>query len=246
VVGPPAELGRRRGQTAAGEVVEEDPAGGLFTGAEQLKTQRQQEIYGGFAGMPFDPNYHEDGDTFFNLSYTALDQMTDAAAHATWTLAESRSGVTGARAAKVKRGKKGSWKYRGPFRLRWQQRTVQPGRAANRPPSFVFVKGWRLGPALGADPHGPRPHALDREHVITPGILGEAGANGVRALRVDDEQRVVAVAFAHRSAEDDEALFGEGIHEPRMSVPARLLAPALGVVPGGTLGHLDKEVVQSG
>jgi Zn-dependent M28 family amino/carboxypeptidase len=94
------------------------PAGGLFTGAEQLKTQRQQEIYGGFAGMPFDPNYHEDGDTFFNLSYTALDQMTDAAAHATWTLAESRSDVTDARAAKVKRGKKGSWKYRGPFRLR--------------------------------------------------------------------------------------------------------------------------------
>jgi Zn-dependent M28 family amino/carboxypeptidase len=94
------------------------PAGGLFTGAEQLKTQRQQQIYGGFTGMPFDPNYHEDGDTFFNLSYTALDQMSDAAAHATWTLAESRSDVTDARAAKVKRGKKGSWKYKGPFRLR--------------------------------------------------------------------------------------------------------------------------------
>jgi Zn-dependent M28 family amino/carboxypeptidase len=94
------------------------PAGGLFTGAEQPKTQRQQEIYGGFAGMPFDPNYHEDGDTFFNLSYTALDQMSDAAAHAAWTLAESRSEVTDARAAKVKRGKKGSWKYKGPFRIR--------------------------------------------------------------------------------------------------------------------------------
>jgi Zn-dependent M28 family amino/carboxypeptidase len=94
------------------------PAGGLFTGAEGTKTQRQQEIYGGFADMPFDPNYHEDGDTFFNLSYTALDQMTDAAAHATWTLAESRSDVTDARAAKAKKGKKGSWKYRGPFRLR--------------------------------------------------------------------------------------------------------------------------------
>jgi Zn-dependent M28 family amino/carboxypeptidase len=94
------------------------PAGGLFTGAEGRKTQRQQQIYGGFADMPFDPNYHEDGDTFFNLSYTALDQMTDAAAHATWTLAESSSDVTDARAAKVKRGKKGSWKYRGPFRLR--------------------------------------------------------------------------------------------------------------------------------
>jgi Zn-dependent M28 family amino/carboxypeptidase len=94
------------------------PAGGLFTGAEVEKSQRQQQIYGGFAGMPFDPNYHEDGDTFFNLSHTALDQMTDAVAHATWTLAESQSGIADARAAKVKRGKKGSWKYRGPFRLR--------------------------------------------------------------------------------------------------------------------------------
>jgi hypothetical protein len=44
--------------------------------------------------------------------------MSDAAAHATWTLAESRTEVTDAAAAKVKRGKKGSWKYKGPFRLR--------------------------------------------------------------------------------------------------------------------------------
>jgi Zn-dependent M28 family amino/carboxypeptidase len=96
------------------------PAGGLFTGAEGEKTEEQAEIYGGFAGMQYDPNYHEEGDTFFNLSYTALDQMTDAAAHTAWTLAESQSEITGdASAAKVKRGKKGkSWKYKGPFRVR--------------------------------------------------------------------------------------------------------------------------------
>ena len=66
------------------------PAGGLFTGAEGIKTQRQESIYGGFAGLAFDPCYHQACDTFFNLSYTALDQMSDAAAHATWTLARSR------------------------------------------------------------------------------------------------------------------------------------------------------------
>lgn len=31
------------------------PAGGLFTGAEGIKTPAQQAIYGGTAGQPFDP-----------------------------------------------------------------------------------------------------------------------------------------------------------------------------------------------
>jgi Zn-dependent M28 family amino/carboxypeptidase len=93
------------------------PAGGLFTGAEGIKTEEQAEVYGGFAGMQYDPNYHEEGDTFFNLSYTALDQMADATAHATWTLAESDSKPAEAKASKKgKRGK--AWKYKGPFRLR--------------------------------------------------------------------------------------------------------------------------------
>jgi Zn-dependent M28 family amino/carboxypeptidase len=93
------------------------PAGGLFTGAEGLKTQRQEAIYGGFAGLAFDPCYHQACDTFFNLNYTALDQMSDAAADATWTLARSRSDITEAEAAKVKKGSK-YWKFRGPFRVR--------------------------------------------------------------------------------------------------------------------------------
>jgi Zn-dependent M28 family amino/carboxypeptidase len=97
------------------------PAGGLFTGAEGLKTEAQQQVYGGFAGMQYDPNYHEEGDTFFNLSHVALDQMSDAAAHATWTLARSESAITDAQAAKAKgkRAKGGKyWKYQGPFRVR--------------------------------------------------------------------------------------------------------------------------------
>ncbi|MGH2745433.1 MAG: M20/M25/M40 family metallo-hydrolase [Thermoleophilaceae bacterium] len=98
------------------------PAGGLFTGAEGLKTQRQADIYGGFVGMQYDPNYHEEGDTFFNLSHTALDQMSDAAAHAAWTLARSRSSIIEATAAKAKKGKRAkrgkAWKFQGPFRVR--------------------------------------------------------------------------------------------------------------------------------
>jgi Zn-dependent M28 family amino/carboxypeptidase len=100
------------------------PAGGLFTGAEGIKTAAQEAKYGGVAGLAFDPCYHQECDTFFNLSYTALDQMSDAAAHAAWTLARSKSPVTqaqGAKAAKAKTGKTRrtkSLKYQGPFRVR--------------------------------------------------------------------------------------------------------------------------------
>ena len=31
------------------------PAGGLFSGAEGLKTEEQEEVYGGTAGEPYDP-----------------------------------------------------------------------------------------------------------------------------------------------------------------------------------------------
>jgi Zn-dependent M28 family amino/carboxypeptidase len=101
------------------------PAGGLFTGAEGIKTERQEAVYGGFAGLAYDPCYHQACDTFFNLSYEALDQMSDAAAHATWTLARSRSAITeiggqAARSAKAAKAKKRGkfWKYQGPFRVR--------------------------------------------------------------------------------------------------------------------------------
>ena len=57
------------------------PAGGLFTGAEGIKTPAQAAIYGGTAGQQFDPCYHQACDTFANNSNTALDQMSDAVAH---------------------------------------------------------------------------------------------------------------------------------------------------------------------
>lgn len=57
------------------------PAGGLFTGAEGIKTPAQAAIYGGTAGEQFDPCYHLACDTFDNNSNVALDQMSDAVAH---------------------------------------------------------------------------------------------------------------------------------------------------------------------
>ncbi len=98
------------------------PAGGLFTGAEGVKTAEQEATYGGVAGQAYDPCYHQACDGIFNLSQTALNQMSDAAAHATWTLARSQSPVTVFQASggKDKSKSKGgpAWKYVGPFRAR--------------------------------------------------------------------------------------------------------------------------------
>ena len=73
------------------------PAGGLFTGAEGIKTDEQAELYGGVAGEQYDACYHLGCDDIDNLSLTALDQMSDAAAHATISLAQSTQTVNGVR-----------------------------------------------------------------------------------------------------------------------------------------------------
>lgn len=58
------------------------PAGGLFTGAEGVKTAQQAQLYGGTAGAQYDPCYHLACDTFANTALSGLDEMSDAAAHA--------------------------------------------------------------------------------------------------------------------------------------------------------------------
>jgi Zn-dependent M28 family amino/carboxypeptidase len=58
------------------------PAGGLFTGAEGIKTAAQAAVYGGTTGQQYDPCYHLACDTFANNSDIGLDQMSDAVAHA--------------------------------------------------------------------------------------------------------------------------------------------------------------------
>jgi Zn-dependent M28 family amino/carboxypeptidase len=75
------------------------PAGGLFTGAEGIKTVAQAAVYGGTAGVAYDPCYHQACDTYANNSDTGLDQMSDAAAHAVITFANSTAGVRAAPAA---------------------------------------------------------------------------------------------------------------------------------------------------
>lgn len=69
-------------------IAEGIPAGGLFTGAEGTKTAAQAAVYGGEANVAYDKCYHLRCDTIQNINYTALDQMSDAAAHTALTLAK--------------------------------------------------------------------------------------------------------------------------------------------------------------
>ncbi|MDX6761588.1 MULTISPECIES: M28 family metallopeptidase [Streptomyces] len=65
------------------------PVGGLFTGASNTKTSAQAQKWGGTAGQAFDRCYHSSCDNTANISDTALDRNSDAAAYAVWTLGAS-------------------------------------------------------------------------------------------------------------------------------------------------------------
>jgi Zn-dependent M28 family amino/carboxypeptidase len=69
------------------------PAGGLFTGAEGIKTEEEAQQYGGTAGLAYDPCYHQACDTLENNNDEALDEMSDAAAHAVLTWAMTKAAV---------------------------------------------------------------------------------------------------------------------------------------------------------
>ncbi|WP_433655798.1 M28 family metallopeptidase [Nocardia sp. CA-128927] len=63
------------------------PVGGLFTGAEGIKTQREQQLFGGQAGRAYDSCYHRSCDTTANINNTALTVNTAAIADAMQTYA---------------------------------------------------------------------------------------------------------------------------------------------------------------
>ena len=68
------------------------PAGGLFSGAEELKTPEQAAIFGGTAGVALDACYHQACDTISNVNTKALNELGDGAVHAIMTLARSKGG----------------------------------------------------------------------------------------------------------------------------------------------------------
>jgi len=71
------------------------PFGGLFTGAEGIKTAAQAAIYGGVAGLAYDPCYHQACDTYDNISLEVFDLNSDAVAFAVLQYAMNTQEVNG-------------------------------------------------------------------------------------------------------------------------------------------------------
>ena len=69
------------------------PSGGLFTGAEETKTPAQAQAFGGTAGRPTDPCYHQACDRTDNIDRTALDRNVHAFAGTVGRFALSTDGV---------------------------------------------------------------------------------------------------------------------------------------------------------
>jgi Zn-dependent M28 family amino/carboxypeptidase len=55
------------------------PAGGIYSGAEAIKTPAQVALYGGTAGVAFDPNYHQATDTLDQLNRVGFRELSNAA-----------------------------------------------------------------------------------------------------------------------------------------------------------------------
>ena len=77
------------------------PSSGLFTGAEVIKSEEQEEIWGGTAGEQFDPCYHLACDDIGNLDRHALRVNSDLIAFAMMTFAHSTESVNGVPGWKV-------------------------------------------------------------------------------------------------------------------------------------------------
>ncbi|MCA1672905.1 MAG: M28 family metallopeptidase, partial [Actinobacteria bacterium] len=71
------------------------PAGGLFTGAEGIKTPEQAAKWGGSAGVAYDHCYHQACDTLGNVDRTALERNSDAIAWMVGRYATSTEDVNG-------------------------------------------------------------------------------------------------------------------------------------------------------
>jgi aminopeptidase Y len=73
------------------------PSGGLFTGAEGIKTAQEAAIWGGVAGIAYDPCYHQACDNYANINLYALDVNSDAVGYAVLQYAMNTELVNGQR-----------------------------------------------------------------------------------------------------------------------------------------------------
>ncbi|GGU22047.1 M28 family metallopeptidase [Lentzea flava] len=94
--GVPTEGTDFTGRSDYGEfILQGIPAGGLFTGAEGVKTAAQAAKWGGTAGVAYDPCYHSKCDNLGNIDRVALGRNAGAIAFVTATYGVSTEDVNG-------------------------------------------------------------------------------------------------------------------------------------------------------
>lgn len=106
-VGEPYEDAEFSGRSDYQAFIENDiPAGGLFTGAEVVKSEEQEAIWGGVAGESFDQCYHQACDTIDNVNLHAMGVNADAVALAVLAYSYSTESVNGVEGVNVPGGLK--------------------------------------------------------------------------------------------------------------------------------------------
>ncbi|MEE2045797.1 M20/M25/M40 family metallo-hydrolase, partial [Nocardiopsis tropica] len=138
------------------------PSGGLFSGADGIKSEEQVEWYGGTAGEAFDPYYHTADDTMEHIDWDSVAELSAAGAHGVEFFAESTLPVNGvlrssAAAAPGSRRAPLGGRARGP---RGDSGPRRPGRGAAHgggrcePPGFTPPAPRGASPCAAA-PGGP-------------------------------------------------------------------------------------------
>jgi Zn-dependent M28 family amino/carboxypeptidase len=92
------------------------PAGGIFAGAEGVKTVDQVALYGGQAGVAFDKCYHQLCDDLTNVNNQGLSEHSDAAVNAILTFAQTTSSVNGTDKGSSASTK--AWDWKGDHQVR--------------------------------------------------------------------------------------------------------------------------------
>jgi hypothetical protein len=149
VAGLPAEPTPFNGRSDYGPFIAANiPSGGLFTGAEGIKTAQQAAVFGGLAGVAYDPCYHASCDTLDNVSLEGLDQMTDAVPHVTLTLAQN---------TELLNGLKGKGNFRNPATASGSSSGAGGGGGLHDPPRGRGGVALRISSARGGVPAGAPP-----------------------------------------------------------------------------------------
>lgn len=115
--GMPTEPGVMDGRSDYASFMEAGvPAGFLLAGMEGIKTPEQEAIYGGTAGLPYDPNYHTARDTLKNASLTIEAQMLSAIGYAAGYFADKTLPAPGVKSHEA--AAPCSFERRGPLFIR--------------------------------------------------------------------------------------------------------------------------------